>query len=175
MEETRNWKEPCQHASCRLGDEEEVKEERERRRGEKRWVEVERSGSSDHTSCIQEPVSAESISSDSAMFSLAHYVLFALQLSSLYFFPFYLTIPLGWLLVRYFLQYVFLQFVSALSYNTQGAMNQLWSIWGLGPIAEQRGFFLVTKPTTECSISPCPCNYPLFSDTLLILISTFNY
>lgn len=74
MKETGIEKKPCQHASCRLRDEEEVKEEKERRK-EERWVEVERSGSSDHTNCIQEPVSAESISSHSAMFSLAHYVL----------------------------------------------------------------------------------------------------
>lgn len=112
-------KELCQHASSRLKDEEEVKEEKgkkvekkRRRRKMRGRSEMERSNFSDRTNYrnIREPVSAESISRrfpiSSPLFpSLT--VSFALRLSSLvffFFFPFYLTIPVGLVLVRYFLQ-----------------------------------------------------------------------
>lgn len=72
----RIWNEPCQHAFSRLKDEKDVIEEKERR-GEKRGrrntgrTEIERSNFSDHTNYrnIQEPVSAESISSHSPISS----------------------------------------------------------------------------------------------------------
>lgn len=114
MKETEFEKNPASNASCRLKDEEEVKEERERRKEREEEkkdgrTEMERSNFSDRTNYrnIQEPVSAESISSHSTISSplfpsLA--VSFALRLSSLFFFSIYLTIPVGLLLVRYFLQ-----------------------------------------------------------------------
>lgn len=174
MKETRNWKEPCQHASCRLGDEEEVKEERERR-GEKRWVDVERSGSSDHTSCIQEPVSAESISSDSAMFSLARYVLCSSAFLPRFFFHFILRSHWG----DYWWGTSCSMFSFSLWALSLTTPRELWTDCGAfedsAQSQNQKGFFLVTKPTTECSISPCPCNYPLFSDTLLILKTDIHF
>lgn len=85
---------------------------KKRKRGRTRKTgrtEMERSKFSDRTNYrnIQEPVSGERISGRSPLSSplllLSFTVSFALHLSSLFFFPLYLTIPAGLLLVRYFL------------------------------------------------------------------------
>lgn len=129
MKETKNLekrqRETRQRASCRLEDGEEVKDERRRRRRRRKTprAEMERSSVSCRTNYrnIQEPGSAESISIRSLALFLWLSQSFSspplLQPLSLFFlffhFPFYLTIPVGLLLVRYFLQYVFLQCANA--------------------------------------------------------------
>jgi len=95
-----------------LQDGKKVKEEKKRRRGkEEKERKMQRRGMerSDFSDCtnytnIQEPVSAECISSRSTnLFPGLFSPVFPPSIFSLSFFPFHLTIPVGFPLVRYVL------------------------------------------------------------------------
>lgn len=96
----RNWKDTCQHASFRLRHEEEVKEDKGRRRKRrgKKDGKMERSGFSDHTNYrnIQKSGSAKNISSLSTISFPCSLCPLRLDFSLCFFSPFYLMIPLGY-------------------------------------------------------------------------------
>lgn len=166
MKETEFEKNLASNASCRLRDEEEVKEEREWRKEKEREkkdgrTEMERSNISDRTNYrnIREPVSAESISSHSTSSSplfpsLA--VSFTLHLSSLFFFPFILRSQWGY----YWWGTSCTKFSFSVQLLSLTTLGEPWSIRGLivsyltNSKLQCNSFLclLVTKQTTESYI-----------------------
>ncbi len=109
-------KKPCQHVSCGLKDEEEVKEEKERREKEEeedkkderelKWKDP-TSQIAPITGTFRSQFLQKALAAilQSLPRSFPRWLCPLLSVSppSFFFFPFYLTIPAGLLLVRYFL------------------------------------------------------------------------
>lgn len=122
-------------------------------------MKMERSGFSDRTNCIQEPVSAESISSPSTI-SFPRSLCPLLFVSPPSFFSILSYDPTGVTIGEVLPAVCFPSVCECSLLQHPGSCEPtLEHLRTHCSLVEKEKAFLATKPTTECSISPCPCNY----------------